>query len=158
MKTLLSLLIACLLLGAQLGCKDSTPQDTGGGEGGGTKPQPIQGDSSGGGGGSGSDCADGSTNCTNGSATATVSPNQTGGWIQSDQRSVQAITADANGNVTFPCNGQWCPFTCNNSTLTVQVSPNQIGIWQDVQGNQRTFESDSNGMLTIPCTGQWNAV
>jgi hypothetical protein len=82
MKTLLSLLIACLLLGAQLGCSDSTPQDNGGGDSGGTKPQPIQGDTGGGGGSGGSSpCVDGSTNCTNGLSTATVSPNLTGGWI-----------------------------------------------------------------------------
>jgi hypothetical protein len=158
MKTLLSLLMACLLLGAQLGCSDSTPQDTGGGDGGGTKPQPIQGDSSGGGGGGGSGCVDGSTNCANGSASASSGPSQAGGWVSSDHRSAQAITADASGNVTFPCNGTWCPITCNNGNMIVQVDANETGVWQDANGNQVQFTADASGRLTIPCTGQWNAI
>ncbi|HJQ32730.1 MAG TPA: hypothetical protein VJ866_11140 [Pyrinomonadaceae bacterium] len=132
MKKLLPLLIACLLLGAQMGCKsDTPPPDTGGGGGGGSH-QPLQGvDGDGGGGGDNSGCVDGSTTCSGNSATTASGPNQAGGWIAADHRSVQAISADSNGNVTFPCNGTWCPINCTNGTMTVQVDPNQTGVWQD---------------------------
>lgn len=160
MRIILSLLIACFLLGIQVGCRSDGPPPDGGGGGGVGHHPPLQGPpDEGGGGGGGNGCTDGSAlPCTNGNTTIAVGANQTGGWIQADHRSVQSITADANGNVTFPCNGQWCPIACNNGTITVQVDPNQTGIWQDAQGNQTQFTADPNGMLTIPCTGQWNAV
>jgi hypothetical protein len=160
MRVLLPLLIACLLLGPQLGCKsDSPPPDTGGGGTGGNNHPPLQEEPSDGGSSGDSGCVDGTTaNCTGGNTTTATAANQTGGWVSSDHRSAQAISADANGNVTFPCNGMWCPTVCNNDTMTVQVDPNQTGIWQDAQGNQRQFTADANGMLVIPCSGQWNAV